>query len=212
MTQNLGKIEKPEAESFKGERKLYFIPLLLAGREAPPDFQQLVEKYWKEIDSQVTNLETKLGRADRIYHELVSGKVEEALIVVQEISAVSYSIIKARLDKGASFEAVEETELLTEFTDWGKCLSSGLQSQNVFDQVYKSYNEALKKRNVHIAERIENTLKDGETGILLMREGHQVQFPADIQVFYVSPPSLDEIKRWFRNREDKNSQVPGAES
>ena len=34
-----------------------------------------------------------------------------------------------------------------------------------------------------------------------MREGHQVQFPADIEVFYVSPPGLDDIKRWLRTKE-----------
>jgi hypothetical protein len=33
-----------------------------------------------------------------------------------------------------------------------------------------------------------------------MREGHQVQFPSDIQVFYVAPPSLDEIKRWLKEK------------
>ena len=36
-----------------------------------------------------------------------------------------------------------------------------------------------------------------------MREGHQVQFPVDIQVFYVAPPGLDEIKRWVRERESE---------
>ena len=36
-----------------------------------------------------------------------------------------------------------------------------------------------------------------------MRENHQVQFPADIQVFYISPPALDDIKRWLREREQK---------
>ncbi len=36
-----------------------------------------------------------------------------------------------------------------------------------------------------------------------MREGHQVQFPTDIEVFYVAPPGLDEIKRWIRAREEE---------
>ncbi|MFC2039538.1 hypothetical protein ACFLST_01990 [Chloroflexota bacterium] len=52
-----------------------------------------------------------------------------------------------------------------------------------------------------MAGQIDKTLKSGEAGILLMREGHQVQFPSDIQVFYVAPPALDEIQRWLRERE-----------
>jgi hypothetical protein len=82
--------------------------------------------------------------------------------------------------------------------DWTKCLAAGLQNQKVFDKVYEAYSQAHKKRNEHIAKMIDETLKEGEIGILLMREGHQVQFTADIEVFYVSPPGLDEIKRWRR--------------
>jgi hypothetical protein len=40
-----------------------------------------------------------------------------------------------------------------------------------------------------------------------MRENHQVQFPPDVQVFYIAPPALDEIRRWLREREP----VPGEE-
>ena len=63
-----------------------------------------------------------------------------------------------------------------------------------------------------MARQIDETLKSDEIGILLMREGHQVQFPVDIQVFYVAPPGLDEIKRWVRERESegqgRSSQGP----
>ena len=77
----------------------------------------------------------------------------------------------------------------------------GPQNQKVFDKVYESYIQAQKKRNEHIAKMIDDTLKESEVGILMMREGHQVQFPADIEVFYVAPPGLDEIKRWLRTKE-----------
>jgi hypothetical protein len=33
----------------------------------------------------------------------------------------------------------------------------------------------------------------------LISERHQVQFPADIEVFYVAPPALDEFRRWLQN-------------
>ena len=41
--------------------------------------------------------------------------------------------------------------------------------------------------------------KPDETGLLLIGERHQVQFPADIEVFYVAPPALDEYRRWLQN-------------
>ena len=39
-----------------------------------------------------------------------------------------------------------------------------------------------------------------------MREGHQIQFPSDIQVFYIAPPSLDEIQRWSQKSETKDEK------
>ena len=83
-------------------------------------------------------------------------------------------------------------------------MAIGLQNQEVFAKVYGFYAAASKKRNEYIAKRIDETLEADETGILFMREGHQVQFPSDIQVFYVAPPALDEIKRWLRDRETKS--------
>ena len=32
-----------------------------------------------------------------------------------------------------------------------------------------------------------------------MSERHQVQFPEDIEVFYIAPPALDEFRRWLQN-------------
>ncbi len=122
---------------------------------------------------------------------------------IESLNDKSYQTAKNRLDTGAQLEATEEGELLTEFIDWSRCLSIGIQNQKVFTKIYESYTEASKKRNEFIAKQLDETLKDNETGILLMREGHQVQFPSDIQVFYVTPPGLDEIKRWLRDHEAK---------
>jgi hypothetical protein len=36
-----------------------------------------------------------------------------------------------------------------------------------------------------------------------MGEGHALHFPEDIQVFYIAPPALDEIRRWLRDQEAK---------
>ena len=47
--------------------------------------------------------------------------------------------------------------------------------------------------------QIGSTLGENEGGLLLISERHQVQFPEDIEVFYVSPPALDEFRRWLQN-------------
>jgi hypothetical protein len=211
MSQELGKIEKPSAEKYQSARKLFFVPLIFSPRDIQGDLFEKVFKYWDQVEVQLTNLELKLGVVKKVYHELVPVGGDEGSKVIEELNSTSYGIVKARLDKGAQLEPLEDADLLTESMDWTKCLAVGLQNQKVFDQVYESYTQAHKKRNERIAKMIDETLKGGEAGVLLMREGHQVQFPADIEVFYVSPPELDEIKRWLRTRE-MEEEKPEAES
>ena len=200
MSEELGKIEKPLAEGFQGGRKLYFVPLIYCGKESPTEYLEKYNKYWEQVEKHMSDLESKLGEVDRIYHELIPVGGEDGSKAIKELNDKSYQIIKTRLDKGALLEAIEESECLTEFMDWSRCLAVGLQNQKVFTQVYEFYTETNKKRNEYIAKHIDETLKTDETGILFMREGHQVQFLPDIQVFYVTPPALDEIKRWLRDQ------------
>lgn len=206
MSKKLGKIEKPPAEEFKKGRKLYFIPLIYCGKEAQAEYREKFNKYWNQVETQMTDLELKLGRINKIYHELIPVGGDNGIKVIEELNEKSCQIIKNRIDKGAQLEATEGSELLTEFMDWSKCLAAGLQNQRVFVKVYESYTEASKKRNEHITTKIAETLKADEAGILFMREGHQVQFPSDIQIFYVAPPALDEIKRWLRDRQAKSPE------
>ena len=206
MSEELGKIEKPEAEEFKKGRKLYFVPLIYCGKESPADYVEKFNKYWNQVEDQISSLELKLGRVDKIYHELVSVGGDEGVKTIKDLNDKSYQVIENRLVKGAGLEAMEEAELLSEFMDWSRCLVVGLQSEKVFARVYKYYTVASKKRNKHIAKQIGETLKSDEVGILFIREGHKIQFHSDIRVFHVAPPALDEIKRWFRQREAEPPQ------
>jgi hypothetical protein len=203
MAEELGKIEKPPVEKYASGRKLFFVPLIFSPLEPEGDFLEKVRKYWDEVEDHVTNLELKLGSVSRVYHELVPVGGEEGSKVIEQLNSAGYQVVRARLDKGAEIEPIEDAELLTEFMDWSRCLAIGLQNQNVLAKVYESYAAVQSKRKEDMAKRIDETLKEGNVGILLMREGHQVQFPVDIEVFYVAPPGLDEIKRWIRTREEE---------
>ncbi len=201
MAEELGKIEKMPAENYQKGRKLYFVPLVYAGTEMPADYTEKYERYWEQVEAQIADLVAKLGDVNRIYHEMVSIMGESGEKTIKELSQKSHKVIKSLLEKKAVLEAVEDTDILTEFMDWSRCLLMGLQNPNVVKKVYDAYLEAGKKRNEHISRKIDETLKENESALLIMRENHQVQFASDIQVFYVAPPALDEIKRWIRERE-----------
>ena len=82
----------------------------------------------------------------------------------------------------------------------------GLQNPKVIAKIYEFYIETARKRNEAINKKLDETLQENEIGIIMLRENHQVQFPSDIQVFYVAPPALDEIKRWVREQETKPNE------
>jgi hypothetical protein len=212
MAKELGRIEKPDAGKFSGGRKLFFVPLIFSPPEPEGDFDEKIRKYWDEVEAHVTNLESRLGSINRIYHELVPVGGEQGGQVIEELNSASYKIISSRIDRGAEVRPIEDAELLTEFMDWSRCLAVGLQNPSVLTKVYESYAEVRSKRNTDMATKLDESLKDHDIGILLMREGHQVQFPSDIEVFYVAPPALDEIKRWFRTRDEEQETRTEQES
>ena len=208
MAEELGKIEKPPAENFKKGRKLIFVPAIYLVEGLPADYAEKFNLYWEQVEKHIAELSSKLGELNVIYHELIAISGEEGAASLKDLNNQGYKIAKACIDKKARLEAMEDVDLLTEFMDWSRCLLVGLQNQKVFTTVYESYSEIGKKRNDFITRKINETLKPDEIGIFFMRENHQVQIPPDIQVFYISPPALDDIKRWLRDREAKEENKP----
>jgi len=211
MAEELGKIEKPSVEKFKTGRKLFFVPLVFSGKELPLEFLEKYNRYWQQVESQISNLEMKLGLVTHVFHELISEGGDAGLKTLEKLNESSYLIVKLRVENGANLEATEDNEILAELMDWSRCLSIGLQSQKANTKIYEFYTEATKNRNDHVLKRLNESLKENEIGILIMAEGHPIQFPPDISVFYVAPPALDEIKRWLRDYEAKAKESSAEE-
>ena len=200
MSEQLGKIEKPEAEEFKGKRKLYMVPLMFSGKNAPKDYVEKYKAYWKQASEHVANLEAKLDKVGHVYHESVYQAGKEGLEAMGKLNTESSRIAKEKSRGGALVESIEDRTLAEETMDWERFILIGFISQKVAQQVSQLYVEALRKRYEHIARQIDETLEVEKAGLLFIREGHMVQFPDDIEVFSVAPPALDEIHRWQREQ------------
>jgi len=200
MAQELGKINKPEAGSFKQGRRLFVVPLLYAGKDSPSGYMEKFDLYWKQAAEHIEKLEAKVGKINRVYHESISLGGEDGLKVMEKLNSKSYQIAKERCQNNAELDAIEDRELAEESMDWERCLLIGFMSDKVAMKVSESYIEASRKRYEHIGKRIDETLEGDEVAILFIREGHMVQFPKDVEVFSVAPPALNEIHRWLRDR------------
>jgi len=210
MSQELGKIEKPEAAKFQQGRKLLLIPLIYSYKDAPSEYNDIYEHYWKQVAEHIVNLEAKIGTVNQVYHESISLGGDDGLKIMEQLNPKSCQISRQKCQDGANLEVIEDKELAEETIDWERCLFIGFLSDKVAGKVSELYLEAAKKRYEHISKKIDETLKADEMAILFIREGHLIQFPQDIEVFSVAPPALDEIRRWLRDR--TSTQEPEGNS
>lgn len=215
MNEQLGRIERPDAEQFQGRRKLYLVPLLYSWHDAPADYMERLKLYWQQVREQIANLESRIGGIKLVYHESVTAAGDEGLKILERLNPSSHQLVREKCLMGARLEVVEDKELVEETLDWERHLIMGFLSDKVAHTVSELFSEASRKRWEHIAKRIDDTLKSEAAAMLFIREGHRVQFAPDVEVFIVAPPALNEIQRWLRERQEQaedeeqsNEQAP----
>ncbi len=207
MSEALGRLERPAAESFQGRRKLLVVFLVFSHEKAPAEYAALCDRYWGQVAEQVAKLASRIGTVRHVYHESVWDAGEAGLALLERMSRHSHGIARSLCSGGAAMEALEDRDLAAELSDWERFVMLGFASSKVADLVSDLYSGALKQRNEHAIDVIQKTLGDDEVGLLFAREGHGLQFPADIEVFSVVPPAFDELHRWLRD----HSRQPAEE-
>ena len=190
-----------EREAHSG-RKLYLVPLVLEMQDGPEGYAEKVAAYWREVADHVSKLEANFGQVCKIYHESLTSGGSEGLEVLKRSNPQAHRMIDRKVKKGAALVAIEEAELLRETYDWGRCLAVAT-STKVLRQVSAAYQEASRKRSQVLAEALDKDLQDDEVALMILAQDHALQFPGDIQVFYISPPALDEIRRWLRDQAEQ---------
>ena len=197
MAEQLGRIERPSLEAYRGKRKLLLVPVLALPPDDAEDGIAIVGKYWEQVQTQVTSLELRLGWVKHVYHETLPEGGDEGLKILEASGEQgSYALAQTRCQAGAVLEAAEDAETLMETMDLQRCLMLPFASPRVAAQLQQWMADAVRRRNEHFTQRIDETLGEDEVGLLLAGERHHLQFPRDIEVFYVAPPALDEYRRW----------------
>ena len=205
--QELGRIERPSAEQYRGRRKLLLVPLVYSPAADEAEGAAALQNYWEQMQVQVAALENALGGLKHVYHESIAAAGEEGLAQLRAGDLRSHAFVAAKLQAGAELEATEDIEILLETLDLQRCLMIPMASLSVATRLQEWHSEANRRRYEHIATRIDETLTEDGVGLLLIGERHQVQFPEDIEVFYVSPPALDEFRRWLQNWAARQQQA-----
>ena len=202
MAEELGRITRPSSASYQGKRKLLLAPLVqfpAPAEHLPPDGAAVIDRYWQQVDVQIRAVQNALGSISHVYHENMPEGGAAGLDYLAATGQSSHPVVQSLADAGAQLETTESIETLAETLDLQRCLMGPLISQTVAQRLQEWFTEASRRRYEFIASAIDTTLGDDETGLLLINERHQVQFPSDVEVIYIAPPALDEYRRWLQN-------------
>ncbi len=208
----LGKIEKPALESFDGKKKLYCIRNLYILQDSPEEYKKLFHRYWDEVSLQIEKIEAG-EKIKKVFCENIFDSDKQTLDSLVKINERAVQIIKSNLDKGGTLLALDKKEIFGPFMDWSNCLMV-TRTHEVFNKIQEFYTDSLNTRIDHILDIIEKNLSAGEAGLLIMRDEDRakIQFPADIEVFLITPPSLDDLLKWLRGQIlDRNKETDSKE-
>lgn len=202
MVEELGRITRPATANYQGKRKLLLAPLVqlaVPPESMPTDGAEILARYWEQVDVQVRAVQNALGSVTHVYHENLPEGGDAGLGYLEATAQGSHKLTAGLVESGAVLETTESMEILAETLDLQRCLMQPLMSPAVAGRLQEWFGEANHRRYEFVSGAIDTTLGEDETGLLLINERHQVQFPGDIEVIYIAPPALDEFRRWLQN-------------
>ncbi len=202
MVEELTRITRPAAGNYEGKRKLLLAPLIhlpVSPESMPSELAEILSRYWEQVDVQVRAVQNALGSVVHVYHENIPEGGRDGLGFLEASGQGSRPLVVSLTDAGAVLESTESMDLLAETLDLQRFMMQPVMSQTVAGRLQEWFADANRRRYDFIAEAIDSTLLADETGLLLINERHQVQFPTDLEVIYVAPPALDEFRRALQN-------------
>ncbi len=198
MSDEIGKIQKPDSKNIIGKRKAFICVLLQAPPEASKELHDLIQKYWDAVDTNITNLEKKAGVVKRVFVEGIPGKGEDVSVSLKEASLGAWNILQERINSGAEFEEFENLDILQKVIDWSKCLNVGLSNRSVAEKISEELKKESESRLDFINSSIDNNLKEGESCIIFTGN-QEINLPEGVEKFIISPPELDTVAQWVKN-------------
>ncbi len=200
MTEELGKIERPEAMDVIGQRKLYVVPLVYALPGAPDGYASRLEAYWTAVDQHLSSLEAKAGIVKKVFHEGISYGGDPGIDQLKQTNLPAYPFINTRIQGGADLEALDDDDLFMQVLDWGRIAQGGFSSQKVADAVQEGYTEAAEARLKHLSETLDAKVGPGEAAVVIISSLRDIETPSDVEIFNIMPPEMDQLNRWIEEQ------------
>ncbi|MDP3106248.1 MAG: hypothetical protein Q8M95_16775 [Candidatus Methanoperedens sp.] len=215
----LGKIEKPEANSFKENRKLYVVPTLPfeeLAQEMDID-RAKVERFWGEVREKIEYFRSTYGNISRVYVEAMDEDETKGIELFERLGKESnhYKFLKNLTDAGAKLKGIDSitslrrTKLLYDeysisFSPETEDIHKGFYGKDIDFNKWREYlvkmiQETQDGIGKH-ATGIIGELPENTNGVLIFTDGRPIEYPAGIDVFQIRPPAFDELAKLLRDK------------
>jgi hypothetical protein len=216
----LGKIEKPEIQSFREKRKLYVVPVLPfeeMGMQFKIDTPK-VERFWGEVKEKLDYFVGTYGKISIIFLEGINQDKKAGIDFFENLGKESnhYKLMKSLVDSGAVIRGIEKEDHIERskllFEEYSKSFLPGIEElhKGFFgkdidfngwrDYLVKKIQETQDDMSRLTSKIIGETLAENGNSVLFITEGRPIEFPAGIDVFQVRPPAFDELVRKLREK------------
>lgn len=157
----------------------------------------LIDKIWTEIEKVIDGLAFSFEKV-RLYQDglPVCGRETEIVTELAKVGSRNHQLLLRLTERGATIMGTESSEFLVEEYELVKQNLAGgdtLKVAGVAARKKALSDSLLKRRDQYIADRINGTLRGGETGILFLGMLHSLRnwFDKDIRVIYPITRPLD---------------------
>lgn len=215
----LGKIDKPEAMSFKEKRKLFVVPTL--------PFEELalemeidrvkVERFWGEVKEKIEYFRSTYGNISVVYVEGMEEGETAGIEFFEKFGKESnhYKFLKNLVDKGTKLKGIDRIESLRAakliFDEYSKSFYPGIKE---IHQGFYGKDIDFDKWREYLVKKIQDTqdgigkhatgiigeLPENTNGVLIFTDGRPIEYPAGIDVFQIRPPAFDELTKLLRDK------------
>jgi hypothetical protein len=158
------------------------------GKKKWEEHNKIIEDFWQGIRNKVFDLNLDYPNT-RLYQDglPVCGKEMAIIEELVKMGSRNYQILMELIQLGAKLEGTEDPKLLLEEYAYLKNASADLDKPEVKRRYQRLAKSILQKRDSYIAQRIDKTLREGETGLLFIGIAHRVneQLSEDIETDYL---------------------------
>ncbi len=159
-------------------RTLIIVPVMYEKEElgktlgmVPSDFEESYSEFWNYVEER---LKPFIGKVSAVYSDRLSP--------VEETGSRANTLLKRLVDNNSAFHCVEDSLLAAEAKAWLEMLEKG-QVQAAAEL----FEENLRERDEHAREVVEQTLRDGEIGVLFIDPARKISFSEDVRVVKMYP-------------------------